>query len=442
MNSYRLMAVVLLSSGLSIAQEPSTPTTPRFFPAGSVRSVTTGPKSPPKFFPSESPPDAKRAPVPVRPRRPAPFTPTATTAAQAAVPVAPATAETPIESSVPVPDPTVRLPYPEQKLSVGSTGVRLDRRNGGWVLVAGRETLHDFGQDRQTAEAAARTVRGLRATEWGRIGSPRTVVEYGLVDGAPPKWTIHPPAWLPVDRKSLRAERVRGTWVVRDAANILLNVGPNQADAEQAVAVARRYGFNRLALVGFPTPAMAIFFAGPVVIGDNGGGSALARVAQEKALTRTGLDVPGLGYVGERLAIDPHAVEYRKDGSDWVLAHGPDVLAWFGRGELAARDAVRAVKDGRFTEFCRVGGATFFLADGAAPTRVPFGVRGQRFHADGLRVAELDGRWDVLDSGNRMAGSALTRAEAEELVRVFQAYRFDTRCEIGTGLRFYAKTGR
>ena len=257
-------------------------------------------------------------------------------------------------------------------------------------------------------------------------------------------WTINPPVWLPVDRKTLRAEEVRGTWVVRDAGNILVNVGPDRADADQVIAVARRYGFNRLALVGFPVPVMAVLFTGPVVIGDSGGGAmaAVARDAQERGLTRTGLDVPGLGYVGERLAIDPRAVEYRKADRDWVLAHGPDVLARFGRGELAARDAVRAVQDGGFTEFCTVGGATFFLADGAAPTRVPFGVQGRRFSPDGLRVIEHAEQWAVLDSGNRVAGTAATRAGAEELAGVIRAYRFDTRCRIGTGLEFYAKTGR
>src|SRR5205823_6177525 len=148
------------------------------------------------------------------------------------------------------------------------------------------------------------------------------------------------------------------------------------------------------------------------------------RAAQEQALTRTGVPVPGLGFVGERIVIDARQVEVRKERADYVLAHGPDVLAKFGANEWAAQDALRVVKDARFTEFCRVGELTFFLAGGKAPTRVPFSAQGARFTPAALKVQPADGRWGVYDTG-RLIVPAASKEEGEQMVRVIQAYQFD-----------------
>src|SRR5690606_921243 len=112
----------------------------------------------------------------------------------------------------------------------------------------------------RAAEDAKQIVRDLRPTEWGTIGQKRTVVEYGLTNGEAPTWTPHPKWSLRIDLASVRAEQVRGAWVMRDDANIFLNFGTEQVEAEQASLVCRRYGFNHIGLVGFPTPLMSYFY--------------------------------------------------------------------------------------------------------------------------------------------------------------------------------------
>ena len=150
--------------------------------------------------------------------------------------------------------------------------------------------LRDFGAG-DTSEAnardAARVYRDIRPTEWATIGSPRPVVEYGLVNGRPPMAPGVPggksdergsistvgggsgplvsgagaKAIIPIDLKTVRVEAIRGVWCLRDDANIHFNFGPNKADADQAQAVIRRYGFNRVGVVGSPKPVMNYLFA-------------------------------------------------------------------------------------------------------------------------------------------------------------------------------------
>ena len=169
---------------------------------------------------------------------------------------------------------------------------------------------------------------------------------------------------------------------------------------------------------------------------DDIGRSLIFVVTSPQHLLIERLEHAGIRPSAQRLAI-----------AAYVLAHGPDVLANFGHSEWAARDALKVVKDCRFTEFCTVGpGATFFLVNGAAPTRVPFSVQGTTFDPQQLKARPVSGRWGVFESGGRMIFPATTKEEAEQLIRVVQAYQFDQLCRVGlsprASLKFLAKTGR
>ena len=252
---------------------------------------------------------------------------------------------------------------------------------------------------------------------------------------------------VPIDLKTVRVEAIRGVWCLRDDANLLFNFGPNKADADQALAVIMRYGFNRVGVIGSPTPVMNYLFASTGPAPDNAAGP-LAQVAlqgQIDALTRVGIPVGGVGYVGEKFRFDPRKLDVRKDGSEWQIVSGTEVIGRFGPSEFAARDALRAIQDARFNEFCMLGsaGVSFFLVDGKAPTRVPYHVQGRRFDPNALKVAKH--RREVGDHREQHAtcSSCASAEEGETLIRVLKHYQFDQLCHLGptarVGISFFAK---
>lgn len=338
----------------------------------------------------------------------------------------------------------VRLPRDEQWQALDPGTVRVQRVNGSWQVYANGAPFRDFGDSPDNAADAARVLRELHATQWTAIGTGRAVVEYGLSDGQVAPNAGFPRQILPIDLRTARAEAVRGAWCLRDNANILLNFGPHKPDAEQALAVCRKYGFNRIGMVGRPTPALTYFFAQPDAAAPPATGAVPAAL-QEQALTRTGIEVPGLGYVGEKVAIDPRKAVARREKGEWVVAAGPEVIARFGPSEWSARDAAKVIQDGRFSEVCRFGtaGVTFFLVGGQAPTKVPFFAQGARFDPNGLRVREMAGKWWVYDGGGRQLLPAGSAEEAGQLVKLIKAYGFDQLCQVGTSpqaaLKFLAK---
>jgi len=348
-------------------------------------------------------------------------------------------------------DPTVQLPLKESFFKLDPVTISVRRQNESWMLYAGPLALRDLGNRPSDAEDMLAMFRALKPTEWAIIGTPRAVVEYGLTNGKPFAVMGTMKLSQPLDLKSVRVENVRGAWVVRDDENIHLNCGSTRADAEQAAGVCRKYGFNRIGYVGHPQPVMAYLYAAPVSTAPakpNAAIAAVAASAQEQNLGRTGIPVPGLGFVGERLVIDARKVEVRKDRGDWVLAHGPDVLTRFGASEWSARDALKVVQDCRFTEFCRFGtaGVTFFLINGQAPTKVPFSVQGSKFANATLTVRPMEGKYGVFEGGGRMLFPAGTKEEGEQLVKLLQMFQFDQFCQVGlsprASLKFLAKSGR
>jgi len=365
----------------------------------------------------------------------------------AVVPAVPRTPPLPVAPPAVVAPPTQldALPYPENVTPLDAGLLTARRTATGWQVAHGPRVFRDLGDDEAAAKEIVRVLREQRPTEWVVIGAARPVVEYGLQGGKALVRPSAPRSVTAIDLKSVRVDAVRGVWVVRDDAQIHLNCGLHRADAEQAVAAVRRYGFNRLGAVGANPAAPAMTFLFAALDGDGGALPTvhpLAAAMQEQSLMRVGIPVPGVGYFGELVRIEPRRVEARRDGSDWVVASGAEVLGRFGPAEFTAREAARVIADGRFTEFCRAGGQTFFLVNGKAPTRVPFSTVGRRFDPTALRAGPFGNRWAVTENGRHLFDAA-DQAEAEGLVRLVRHFGFDTQCQVGAppraGISFLAK---
>lgn len=425
---------------------------------------------------AQTPPLPPTYPGPVAPQPPGPLPPLMPSA-----PVMPQQLGAPAvgQPGAQGPSPVARsleIPFPqkENKIAINSTDVSVKFIAGSWKLWMGQKLYRDFGNGPNSeadVRAAALMLRNLRPTEWVVIGGPKPIVEYGLVNGRPPiapgkpasapgdqpeqpdllrvgGTTLGPPeagakTVVPIDLRTVRAEAVRGAWCLRDDNAIHFNFGPNKQDADQAAAVVQRYGFNRVGVVGSPVAVMHYLF----VSSDAAPPNPYARLqlqAQIDGLTRVGIPVGGVGFVGEMIKIDPRKLEVRKDGADWVVASGTEIIGRYGQAEWVARDAVRTIQDSRFTEFCKVGsgGLTFFLVNGKAPDHVPFATQGRRFNTAALKVQKIGNKWAVTENARHLLDCA-NADEGETLIRVLKHFQFDQLCHLGPtpqlGVSFLAK---
>ena len=348
--------------------------------------------------------------------------------------------------------PNTPLPQKELLEPIDVHTLSIRRLGGSWQLHSRGTLFQSFGDDRTSAEEVLQMLRTVRPTQWGTIGNQRPIVGYGLANGAVSKFTPIANRRLPIDLRSLRVEQLQGVWVIRDDANILLNFIGDRLGAMQAVAVASKYGFNQLGFVGSPRPLFAYFYAATEGLDQQqveNGTSPLMRLAQVQNLDRTGIPVPGVGFVGELLRIDPNQLELRNEGGQWIIAQGSDTLAEFGRNEWTARDALKIVQDIHATEFCTMETGdtqvTFFLQNGKAPDHLPFAVQGERFDPKTLRVRPIGTTWTIYSGRTRLYVTQ-TKEQADAIVRVIQAYDFNQLCQVGlsrtTSMKFLARNGR
>lgn len=342
----------------------------------------------------------------------------------------------------------VDLPRPENLRTIDPKTLSVKRLAGQWQLWADDKPFKTFGENADDANDVARTLRELYPQRWGAIGTGRAVVEYGLTTDNDQKLVAPQVAGFarsltPMDVKSLRVEQIRGVWCLRDDANLLLNFGPHRGDAEQALAVAQKYGFNRIGTAGRRETAMTFFTAAPDgLVPASTLPAGVSFRMQVDAMTRTGIPLPAFGslgerkrfdpatveYVGESMPIDPRRTELRADTGGISLVLGNELLARFAANDdYAAREAQRALRDARVTEFCRIGtaGCSFYLCNGQAPRNLPLHALGPRFDTASLRAVDVRGVWHVADALGRPIAAAGTRDDADKLLRTFRAFGFD-----------------
>jgi len=141
---------------------------------------------------------------------------------------------------------------------------------GRWCLYDGDRPLKEFGPVESEARQALRLIRELKLSEYGRIGSPRPVMEYWLSEGKAPAAVRRSGLRLvPLDPSRLQVVNQLGQWALRDAVRVLMMFA-TEGEARQALAVLRTYGYTQVGLLGQGVPSMTIFFgpselqAGPV----------------------------------------------------------------------------------------------------------------------------------------------------------------------------------
>lgn len=335
-----------------------------------------------------------------------------------------------------------KMPRDEGLITIDQRSLRIQHLAQRLVITNSNQVFREFNPLSGDEEATLRLLKDLIVVRWGVIGKTRIVVEYGLTVDARGELVVPTQSGFPksrqaIDLKSLRAEAVRGAWCVLDDAGAILNFGLEKGEAEQAVAVCQKYGFNRLGTVG-KGPAVTYFYTSF----DTSNADVQPRIDVSRA--RMGLELPGHGFAGEKCAIDARKLEVRRENNAVSLRMGQEVFAKFGSDEWGARDAVRMIQMERYTEFGRVGCATFFLKDGKPPTTVPFHAKGLRFDPASLKAKEQKGSWLIADASGKPLPPAASEAEANEVIRVVRAFGFDTVATVGNSptacLHFYVKS--
>ena len=139
-------------------------------------------------------------------------------------------------------------------------GVRVQRFAGTqWKVVDGGKALVDFGASQDNAFRANDVIKhyGLSRQCW--VGRPRPVMEYYLAGTEAPAGWLQGEDCVAFAPERLVVRRLDSRWVVGESDTVLVDTGPNRAEAERALGIIKRHGFSNLCYVGRPNPPMVYF---------------------------------------------------------------------------------------------------------------------------------------------------------------------------------------
>jgi 2-haloacid dehalogenase len=185
-----------------------------------------------------------------------------------------------------------------------------------------------------------RTAFVVRPTEEGPAGSPGNQPDpsfdfnatsfIDLAEQLGADFVAAPDDCLAIDSMNLQVRQVAGNWTIVDGAQLVLDFGASQPNADRAKDLIARYRFNRICYVGRPNPPMTYFTVN--------GHAASGAMAGEDAIP---FDLAG--------------VVAQQSGGSWIVTDGSSRLLDFGNSKAEALHAVTIIKRYGFTHQCFVG---------------------------------------------------------------------------------------
>lgn len=344
--------------------------------------------------------------------------------------------------------------------------VRAHWVNGRWELRAGQTWIKDFGTRGSDAREAERIIRRLELTEYVTIGRPAPIVEFWLSRGNAPKALRSGLRVTPIDRDSLRIEKIQDNWCIRDDRRVLFNFGVDRPAAHRTLEAIERYQFTHVGGVGFPRPSMMYFVSAdrslqprsirPASLGvksiaektaarpgefKTGSIKTLARnpAFDENVLLRyqayqlargTRQLAPPPAATTTYVRIDPRELTLRRGQNGWRLFAGNLYLAEFGQEYHLARKAVTTLQGYHCDTICYVGlpetGFFYFLSRGHAPRGFRYDVSDIRFNPYDVEAKQVgkDG-WCVCEKDRPLFRFGPHEAAARELATAIRRYQFD-----------------
>jgi hypothetical protein len=269
-------------------------------------------------------------------------------------------------------------------LPIDPATLRVEQRNGQWVLRDGARVLSNFGPRESDARQGLAVLQKYGFNQVAMVGGGGAGMQVFLT----------------------RPDLLREHGLVKKPGKPTPQ--PNQ-DIAQALGAA---ALSPPHVVGVePTPAPA--------------------PAPKKMSTRLGAEN---SEPSERVPFDWRHVQLSREGGDWTLRAGRLLFANFGGDERDARLALTALQYYRVNEQ-RVlgqepGAPSYFLSNGRAPSGVMLGASGLTLTAEALTVAPSNGGWAVCCHGQAVL-PCNDGDEARRMLEAIKQYKFDRVCRFG-----------
>ena len=132
-------------------------------------------------------------------------------------------------------------------------------RNNRWKIEVDGMWLLDFGSSKAEAQQALKIIKHYKMNTQCFVGRPGPSMEFYLVNGQAPSGAMAGEDAISFNPANVQAQHVRGRWKIVDGNHWIMDFGPSEQEARQALSYILRYGFRFICFVGRPGPSMTYF---------------------------------------------------------------------------------------------------------------------------------------------------------------------------------------
>lgn len=166
-------------------------------------------------------------------------------------PVQPAQPVRPVQPKAVTPLPALK----EDCIGFNPANIAVIQANNRWKIADGSHWMFDFEGRQDEARQALRILRHYGANQTCYVGRPQPSLTYLLSNGAAPSGGLQGEDCLAFNNANLAVIQAGGRWKIADGSHWLFDFADNKGEAEQALAVIRKYGFSHSCYVGRPQPS-------------------------------------------------------------------------------------------------------------------------------------------------------------------------------------------
>ncbi|MEJ2422548.1 MAG: hypothetical protein P8018_12755 [Acidobacteriota bacterium] len=146
-------------------------------------------------------------------------------------------------------------PGPEDCVSFNPATTTVKQINGHWKIVDGSHWMFDFGSNQAEARKALSIIKHYRMNRSCFVGRPNPSFKYMLVNGHAPTGAMSGEDCVSFNPATIQVKKINGSWKIVDGSHWMFDFGSNEAEARQACAIIKKYGFTRSCFVGRPGPS-------------------------------------------------------------------------------------------------------------------------------------------------------------------------------------------
>ncbi|MGA7712279.1 MAG: hypothetical protein WCA81_10285 [Rhizomicrobium sp.] len=155
----------------------------------------------------------------------------------------------------------IGLMGPEDCVALNPAAVTATMTGGSWRVVQGPTWILDYGSNRAAAQRAADVIRNYQFDQQCFVKRSNATMMYWKSGGHVPSGGMIGDDCMGFNPTSVSVSFAGGAWKVVDGARSLLDYGPDQSGANQALAVIRNNHLNRECFIVRPHASMSYWLA-------------------------------------------------------------------------------------------------------------------------------------------------------------------------------------